>query len=299
MSNVEVKMCFRRFYVVLALALATFLVPVSNALAQNRCEALFKSPLFSPKFDRLYDYYVHETGGLNESQVQALNKKMIQDLRDYWPLSNDKRAQSMSSRDAQNLLNAARGHAVVGFQGDQRYQRPDSDTGFCFGRATYIHLTALKMGLQKESVLKIWAVGPMKSSLNSEITWGYHVAALVYTKEGGWLVIDPNTYMPQSFEHWMGQMSQQSTDQRLRFYVTEAEKFSLYAGKYPRFLMGLDHAHEQDFFKGYFVDMMDAVRKESLPSLGLHFVTAAEGKISVRPQSTSIISKIKDFLDLL
>ncbi len=296
MKHVIVKTRFIHVCAVIAIAWATILVPVSNASAQVMCVDLFKSPLFAPKFDRLYDFYRSEIQGLKDSQVERLNKTMIEHLREYVPAANENRAQSISARDAQNLVNAARSHPVAG--DDDRYQRPDSDTGFCFGRATYLHLTALKMGLQKDSILKIWAIGPMKSSLNAEITWGYHVSTMVYTKEGGWLVIDPNYYMPQSFESWMQQYQQQSVDHRLRFYVTGAEKFGLYAGKYTPYLLGLVQPKDQDFFKGYFVDLLKAVRTETLESLNLRRVSAEQGKIVLDESPASILAAIKDFLGI-
>jgi hypothetical protein len=132
-------------------------------------------------------------------------------------------------------------------------QRPHYDPGdfigFCFGRATYVHLMALRYGFARADIQKVWIVGPQAGG------WEYHVATMIKTAVG-WRVID--SLLPQSvtvrewFDHWKGD----SLDGKLRLYITEAEKFAPTVSKYSRVQLGLDLTKSDDFYNHYFKDLV-------------------------------------------
>ena len=123
----------------------------------------------------------------------------------------------------------------------------------------------LKMGVQKNSIRKIWAIGPMNTG---DINWRYHVATMVYTKKG-WLVLDTNHGGPVTPQEWIATYSKMSTDGKLRFYASDASKFAFMIGKYSRLQLGMDINQERDFYRGYFKDMMEWVRKRKLSEDGI------------------------------
>lgn len=255
---------------------ATFLVELSKAQTQapGLCAMVFAPQIFERKPDRLYDHYLNETQYLDLSQVQNLNREFLTTLEGYQPPTHERRARGITEDDAYRMLYAARNHSVVGGHQVRKYSQPGESMGYCFGRAMYLHILALKLGVQKASIHKIWALGPMQSN-DGLVTWGYHVSLIVFSPQKGWLVLDPNFHRPFSVSEWMDFYGKQSADQRIRFYVTEPEKLGLYAGKYSRYMLGLDLKNSEDWFKHYFVDMLKATRNESLESMGLSKISTA------------------------
>lgn len=144
------------------------------------------------------------------------------------------------------------------------YDHSEVRLGFCFGRATYVHLKLLGLGLQKESIQKIWAVGVMHASENGiPVTWDFHVATMAYTLEMGWMVVDTYLGTVVKVAEWMNALQKVNPDGALRFYNTDASKFGLSLGAYSRTQMGLDLPREVDWYKGYFQDMMKALKDET------------------------------------
>lgn len=66
--------------------------------------------------------------------------------------------------------------------------RPDSEIGYCFGRAMAAHLIARKMGLEESSMKKIFAAGDMQ---NNTVRWRFHMATLVRGEDSKYYAIDP------------------------------------------------------------------------------------------------------------
>ncbi len=273
----------------------------STVFAQTRmCVQLFDESPFKKLEPNLYLHYQNETQGLSVEKVRELNFATLTSLNSYIPLQQSHRAQTISWLDGFKLLSATFNHPVVGYEQVTKYSRENEEMGYCFGRAMYIHLTLLKMGLQKESIQKIWAVGPMKSTSSPEISWGYHVATIAFSKEEGWIVLDANEANPLKVEDWMNAFTPLSLDQKLRFYITDANKQALYTDKYSPYLLGLNLSREDDWFKNYFVDMLASVRTESLQSLGLHKINIQSSYLNLSQTSTEnqfsvLLKKIKEY----
>ncbi len=224
-----------------------------------RCESLFdKVENFRTVPKNLREIYISDSEVLSVDDVAAENKQILQTLRALKPALPARRSAMLPLARVTDLLNMMQDHKVVGFSASEKYDQPDVSIGYCFGRATFAHLMLLKMGVQKESVLKIWAVGEMQTP---KLKWDFHVATITYTPELGWVTVDTNHNIPLMVDQWMDVYQKQSTDQKLRFYVTPAEKFSFEVGKYDRVQMGLDLERKKDWYKHYFVDLIKSVRE--------------------------------------
>lgn len=96
-----------------------------------------------------------------------------------------------------------------------------------------------------------------------------------------------------------------SQDQRVRFFETDPEKFGLSAGTYTRSILGLDLAYHEDWFKGYFVDLLAATRTETLDDLRLRKIEIESSfldskKVFKAPKHPeTFLEKMKDFFWIL
>ncbi len=289
-----------RVCILAAAMMLTFLGALDKSQAQSslQCQSLFQSDIFAEKPWDLYGHYQNEIAHQSVEQIHQMNQKVVTDLHAYVP-PRGARAQSIDWGTLLQMIKITQNHSVVGYKSSSQYSHEGTETGYCFGRAMYLHLLALKLGLQKESIKKIWALGPLTTSQYG-LTWGYHVALLVYSKEYGWLTIDPNENKPQSFEAWINTFTQRSVDQRVRFYISDPDKQALYTGKYSRYLMGLNLSLDKDWFKHYFVDMLKAVRIEKIENLGLHELDYEESLVNesqiFKPakKPSNLLEKLKD-----
>ena len=236
----------------------------------------------------------NETRNLTPSEVRKLNQKTLKDLENYFPKQTSDRAASASLGEIQNLLKYVEDHPVVSPRNKMRYQKEDVDIGYCFGRATFLHLALLKMGLQKNSILKIWAMGPHKNPI-SEVNWGFHVATVAFVKGHGWMSIDTNTFKVQPVAHWIMANQEHSTDGKMRFYVSTPERFGTNVPQYSRLQLGLDVPREKDWYQHYFVDLLNSIRGRSLEDLGLQPIRKTE-HIAPAPQKPGIWGSFKDFI---
>lgn len=181
----------------------------------------------------------------NSARLTALNKLPMRTTG--W--------KTLSKTKAQELIDSIETHRVTGNQ--YRYERTDMEVGYCFGRATFVHLQALRLGYKKEQIRKLWVVGPMEAD---KVNWRYHVATAIRNTTGEWWVIDNSVGVPMTPRQWFREQMQMSTDQKLDFFVSQPEKFGPYAGKYSRLELGLDVSRKTDFYRGYFSDLMKHIQ---------------------------------------
>lgn len=231
---------------------------VSSATwAQGRCEGLFGSRLQIRKElldTNLSEHFARETAGKSAEEIAVMNEKTIAEIEAEIPdKTSVKQKSSISVATADFLRRQILENPVVN-PSSSKYDQKDVSIGYCFGRATFVHLMLLKMGVQKESIQKIWAVGPMKAG---GIMWQFHVATMAYTEAQGWTVIDTNHYRPLPVREWIAQYNSQSENGKIRFYASDAGKFAFELGKYSRVQMGLDIPAERDWYKYYFKDMLN------------------------------------------
>lgn len=251
-------------------------------------------------------YYTQkiEAEGYTVEQLKAFNERTLRDLENEIPTMNrspiDQRAGSISVKDASAVVNAIHSNPVANPAKTYLYEKPGQGIGYCFGRASFAHLLLLKMGVRKEAIKKIWVVGPMKAFGNN---WGFHVATLAHTKEKGWVAIDSNSGHIQTAAEWMKQYAAFSVDGKVRFYVSEASRFGVFPERYNRDNLGLDMPKEQDFYKNYFVELMQSLKGKTLEDLGLPRIAkepAVEGaefavQVATDPARRTLRQIVRDF----
>jgi hypothetical protein len=205
----------------------------------------------------LIRYRASEVRQLSERQVKKLNKETL-DYLENLEISRvvdgaeGRRLNGVSEHWAEKIMESIDEHPVVSSYQYSKYNREGVEIGFCFGRAVYAHLALLKMGVNKDAIKKIWAVGPMSNGVN----WEFHVGTIVKdSRSDKWWVIDNFPGRLLDLEEWFDYFSRMSTDQKLRLYVTEPEKFTAALGTYHRVQLGLDLNRETDWYQGYFVDL--------------------------------------------
>lgn len=177
------------------------------------------------------------------------------------------RLKGVSREFAASLIRTIDIHPVAGNAAMSKYNQRGTEIGYCFGRATYAHLALLHHKVHKDSIKKIWAVGPMKAG---SITWQFHVGTAVYSRDGQWIMVDNFVGRPVTVREWFAEIKQMDRDNTLRIYVSNPEKFSVALENYSRGEMGLDLEKSEDWYKHYFKDLMTWFKQPDFAALGLN-----------------------------
>jgi hypothetical protein len=222
---------------------------------------LANDPDFNAK-GNLYDLNLDE----NPAQAQGLDTKLIEKMNGRIPQIDDDRVASVNHDIAKQVYDAMSNHEVASVSQLKKYD-PDGRTGFCFGRATSVHMELLARGVQKESIRKVWAIGEMDTG--EGFKWGHHVATAVQADEGGWWVIDTSGFGLKSLPDWLAEMNKYSANQSIRLVVTSPSRFGpKMDAAYSRGEFGLDMELKDDFYKGFFKDLMASFSKHDGPFSG-------------------------------
>jgi hypothetical protein len=275
----------------------SFVVFSANA-SSLQCKALIqRTTAIDLISGDLLDYRNNEIRNLSRTEIKAKNRELLKRMESYVPLASVNRAQSISSSEAVSVLKYMQTHEVVGTEAKPNYKREDVEIGYCFGRATFLHLLLLKMGLQKGSILKVWAVGPQKSS-SGEFNWDFHVADIVYVRGFGWMTLDSGVWKPQPLDHWISHHTDQSLDGKIRFYVTDASRFTPKFDKYSPVQMGLNIDRENDWYRHYFKDMMASFSTRTLEELGLSPIKPSDSIAQPEIKPPGVTASLRDFFGL-
>ena len=266
----------------------------------------------------LYNYQAIDTIHSESGEIRNMNYKDLQAMNAQADLPVDNplnRLEGVTKRQAESLLEDLWMHPVVGFANHSKYD-PTGGIGFCFGRALYIHLALLHMGVDNDVIRKMWAVGPMDGG---NITWGYHVTTFVRAAEPdvGWWTIDNFTGEVMSIKEWMDYMLDTSLDNKLRFYFSEAAKFGPTMGKYDPLQLGIHIPEHRDVYRNYFTDIMqffkdgkhigryplfeDRLRKMTTASVQLERGVLNESPMATASRSAAPVSPLynTDFFESL
>ena len=166
------------------------------------------------------------------------------------------RKATLKQAEVRSLYDKISGHPVVAMCQLQKYD-PQNRMGYCFGRATAAHVEALRTRLQKESIRKVWAVGPMRAGAN---IWSYHVATFVRNAAGEWQSIDPFIGKPIPLRQWMAKMKTYDADPGgLMFFASEGKRT---APDHPNKYRAKEF-HEGEDGDLLLIDLMKETRKES------------------------------------
>lgn len=137
---------------------------------------------------------------------------------------------------------------------------PTGRIGYCFGRAVAGHIEALKQGISKDSIKKIWAVGsPSRDAMAKN--WGYHVATAIRGSDGKWYVMDTLYPKPLTVEEWYLSLTEKNGSGKTRIYYTEPDRMGLKPTSEPVKKWITDN----DGFTNntYFEDLMKTFQEES------------------------------------
>lgn len=152
-----------------------------------------------------------------QAEVEKMYLKVDQSPVITQTLSKDMRAK---------LFKLARFHKVASLEAVEKYD-PTGEIGFCFGRAMTVNLIARKMGLDSNSIRKLFVIGDLRQGENPE--WRFHVTTLVKGDDSKWYAIDPIMQWPLApggpilMENWMEIVQKTwDKDKRAQFYLTGA-----------------------------------------------------------------------------
>jgi hypothetical protein len=133
---------------------------------------------------------------------------------------------------------------------------PKGTVGFCFGRATMVHMEALIRNVASESVRKIWIAGDMG-------VWGHHVATLIKGQEG-WYIIDIEVGKVVKVQEWFKffKKYQPENANEMMLFISKAERFGPYdtSGYTSRDLFNTTNnkfKRDSDFYRGFFHDYFE------------------------------------------
>jgi hypothetical protein len=122
------------------------------------------------------------------------------------------------------------------------------------------HLEALRAGVSKEAIRKIWIVGDLKTDQGH---WSYHVATLVRGEGGVWYAMDPIFGRPVTAEEWYHRFMASDREGDARIFVTDPSRYTVLNSR--PYMPDLNDAdtRENRAFKGYFSDLLALFRAES------------------------------------
>lgn len=259
------------FPLLLAALIASSSLVASVAGAQGRCGAVFaddqriEDPLLGADLLRVQ---AHEVHGRSAVEVAAMNRAVFDALAATpEPGGFSGRLTGISPEMASKVISSMGRHPVLQAASAGRYNQRETQIGYCFGRAAYAHLALLEMGIDRGSIRKIWAVGSMKSP---SVTWQFHVSTIVRGSDGKWYAVD-NYFGGRALEieKWFDGLRPMNRAGDLRVYITDPSKFSVSLGTYDQVQLGLRLSKEQDWYKGYFQDMLNWFRTRPLEDVGL------------------------------
>ena len=183
------------------------------------------------------------------------NEKVLAAL-EALPVSGAERGRlnGFSQEQIENLFKLVNEHPVASMELKSKYD-PTTIIGFCFGRAMSVHLEALRAGLAKENIRKVWVVGPMR---NDNIIWKHHVATMVRGTDKNWYVIDPEYTKPLLVRDWYEDLNSMSVDGRLQFFATSPSRWG------PMNNRPYEKAElTSSYYNNYFNDLLKQSREEA------------------------------------
>ncbi|QDK38554.1 protein-glutamine glutaminase family protein [Bdellovibrio sp. NC01] len=187
-------------------------------------------------------------------EAVAMNNEVLKQMNaESAATYSGKKINALDKQTVRKLYEEVTRHPVARLLKVNKYD-PDHKMGFCFGRAMTAHLEALYMGIDKNSIRKVFVAGSMKAIVG-DIIWQFHVATAVKSSDGGWWVIDPFVGKPVKLDQWYAKMYKQDTKGTLRLYVTEASRLGATDGaRYNR-------AHlMEEYYNNYFKDLIQYYR---------------------------------------
>lgn len=252
--------------------LLILIAPELSFSAPNDCETLIASLVSSKNntaenFAKLKQLETETAqGSLIEFQktasseyIEAHNRKIENALKGVIRPWFFARSGGIRFPEANELVRIVMTHPTNG-QAQEGIFDPNQCYGFCFGRATLIHNEAIRRKVDPNLIRKIWAVGPTEKQ-----RWQFHVATLIKAREvPTWWACDPIFECALDIQDWIHRMKEYSDDGRMMFFVTEANRFSVYAPR-PYSAVDLLGNGKTDYYNGYFKTYLEYTATEAMP----------------------------------
>jgi len=211
-------------------------------------------------------YQLRESEILNNVNLKEVSDSVVKALNNYNPEKSFGRVDGVTYGQAYDILDLLKKEAIY-----VNYDQYDMgrNVGYCFGRALYFHLQLLRHGVNKDSIKKVFVVGPMQVP---GIVWQFHVATVVKDQTSNhWWALDTNIGKPVLLEEWVRHYERRSMDRSydgllaklldrptidktksLRFYITEPSKIGPSGWEYNIQPGGLFDQFYNDYFKDMF-----------------------------------------------
>ena len=229
---------FKSWFLIAALALsvtACISKTKANRTQSNNFSAILSLPKSSPEFSGDDINLILEREKIKKishkkwpETVKAHNKKALAQL----PMLGTG-PKVLSKNEAQTVHDEIRNSPVVSDKAILGLGVKNIGLGFCFAKATALHLEINKQRLaHPEKVYKVWITGPM---LISGVIWDFHVALLVPAENGKWWALDALEKEPVMLEQWLDRtkaLSLNSKSDPLMVFITNSSKLSAASGAY-------------------------------------------------------------------
>lgn len=188
-----------------------------------------------------------------------MNQSLVNELKKL-PLPNSTRLASINRAQADQIYNEVSRTYGDFVEIDLRRFDPENRVGFCFGRALVFHIDALSRRIDRQSVRKIWAVGPIESPIHAGEIWNYHVATMIRSSDGSWWVFDPALFASAApLDLWVENIQSRATSGQLLIFSTQAERNFPSPGTYQR--AELSSAHYSNYYKELLQNFRTQFRK--------------------------------------
>ena len=198
-------------------------------------------------------------------KIDASNLQVMAEMYKK-PVKNkhSSRRNHIEKYEAIDLLYRLKSDPVASFDNSDKYD-PNGQFGFCFGRATWVWLEAIKLGISKDSIKKIFLVGPMRAG---DIDWQFHVATAIRGKNKGiffdketWYVLDSSFERLKTVEEFYDFYRAESIDRKLRLFVTEPQRLG--PSTTTKFGPGdYNNPMNDKEYNAYFADMLSNFRNK-------------------------------------
>jgi hypothetical protein len=228
-----------------------FATPEQVRQQQRQLEDAFNEGLSGQIYNE-QNYYNFET---TPAKARKWNEALLQHLRALPATGAERgRMSGLTKEQLEDLYRISSTHPVADYKKVKRWD-PEGNFGFCFGRAQNVYQQALKYGVAKENVKKIWAVGQMEYK---HIFWQHHVAGMVRGVDGKWYVLDPEYDRVLELRQWMNTVKKMDTKGSLLFFASDGKRFAPF-NEEP--IKPWDVS--RDAYNGYFADYMAESRREA------------------------------------
>lgn len=199
----------------------------------------------------LVEYYKQEFSHLSGHEIQALNKKELNDLqlmRSPKVLDNNK-VGWLTRQEAQVISDWMNSHSVISYDKITKYD-PERKIGFCFGRAMAVHLELIARGVSKDAIRKVFITPSMGLD-------HFHVVTVVRGPAGVWWAFELNS-QPMPLTEWVARWGER-VGTKMKVHITDPSKFAGQAGKYNR-LQFADGQGVDGYYRNYFLDFLKSYR---------------------------------------